>query len=123
VRLLGDAFVVWVQRDRERHRSRMAASQREAHEALLKGEYQRYLLACEVRVQEQDAARYREFLAYREERRKGLARFAPSGAESILMRGFETEAARLEDFRVFCSPDVLDFKAWDAYHNQRGVSA
>jgi hypothetical protein len=123
VRLLGDAFVVWARRDRERHRSRMAASQREAHEARLKGDYLRYLRACEVRVQEQDPPRYREFLAYREERRIGLVRFARGGAESALMRGFETEAARLEDFRVFCSPDVLDFPGWDAHHNHEGLPA
>ena len=89
----------------------------------MKGDYRRYLLACEVRLQEQDPARYREFLAYREERRKALVRFARSGAESALMRGFETEGARLEDFRVFCSPDVLDFPAWDAHHNHEGLPA
>jgi hypothetical protein len=123
VRLLGDAFVVWVRRDRERHRQQTAQAQREAHEGRLKGEYQRYLLACEVHIQEQDPARYREFLAYREERRKGLVRFAPSGAESILMRGFETQAARLEDFRVFCSADVLDFASWDAHQNEERLPA
>lgn len=123
VRIFGDAFVVWARRDRERQRSRIAASQREAHEARLKGDYRRYLLACEGRLQEQDPARYREFLAYREERRKALIRFARSGAQSALMRGFETEGARLEDFRVFCSPDVLDFPAWDAHHNYQGLPA
>jgi hypothetical protein len=123
VRLFGDAFVVWARRDCERHRSREAASQREAHEARSKGDYLRYLRACEVRLQEQEPARYREFLAYREERRTSLVRFAPSGAESILMRGFETEAARLDDFRTFCSPEVLDFAAWDAQHNREGLPA
>ena len=85
VRLLGDAFVVWARRDRERDRRRIAASEREADEAQWKGEYRLYLLACETQLQEQDPGRYQEFLAYREERRKDLVRFAPSGAESILM--------------------------------------
>ena len=123
VRIFGDAFVVWARRDRERHRQQTAQAQREAHEGRLKGEYQRYLLVCEVQLQEQDPMRYREFLTYREERRKGLVRFAPSGAESILLRGFETQAARLEDFRMFCSADVLDFAAWDAHHNQERLPA
>jgi hypothetical protein len=123
VRIFGDAFVVWARRDRERHQSRIAASQREAHEARLKDDYRRYLLACEIRLQEQDPARYGEFLVYREERRESLVRFARSGAESALMRGFETEGARLEDFRVFCSPDVLDFPAWEAHHKHEGLLA
>jgi hypothetical protein len=89
----------------------------------LKDDYRRYLLACEVRLQEQDPRRYGEFLVYREERRKSLVRFARSGAESALMRGFETEGARLEDFRVFCFPDVLDFPAWEAHENHAGVLA
>ena len=123
VRTFGDAFVVWAQRDRERHQQRVAQAKREAAEARLKSDYRRYLLACEVRLQEQDPARYRAFLAYREQRRTGLVRFAPSGAESILMRGFDTEGARLEDLRVFCSADVLDFAAWDAHHNHEGLPA
>jgi hypothetical protein len=124
VRPFGDAFLAWVRRDRERHRRQTAQAEREAHEARLKGDYQRYLLTCEVRLQEQDPARYGEFLAHRDERRTSLVRFAPSGAESVLLRGFETEAARLEDFRVFCSPEVLDFAAWDLHHNHhRGVPA
>jgi hypothetical protein len=123
VRLLGDAFVVWARRDRERHRQQTAQVKREAHEARFKGDYRRYLLACEVRLQEQDPARYREFLAYREERRKELLRFARSGAQSALMRGFETEGARLEDLRVFYSPDVLDFQGWDAHHNHETLPA
>jgi len=123
VRLFGDAFVVWAQRDRERHQQRMAQAKREAAEARLKDEYRRYLLACEVRLQEQDPARYRAFLVYREERRKALIRFARSGAESALMRGFDTEGARLGDFQVFCVPDVLDFPAWEAHHNHAGVLA
>jgi hypothetical protein len=123
VRLFGDAFVVWARRDCERHRQQTAQAQREAHERRFKGEYQRYLLACEVRLQEQDPARYREFLAYREEKRKGLVRFARSGAGSALMRGFETQAARLEDFRVFYSADVIDFPAWDAHYNQERLPA
>jgi hypothetical protein len=123
VRLLGDAFVAWARRDRERHRQQTAQTKREAHEARLKGDYRRYLLACEVRLQEQDPARYREFLAYREERRKGLVRFARSGAQSALMRGFETEGSRLDDFRSFFAQNVLDFPAWDAHHNHQGLPA
>jgi hypothetical protein len=123
VRLLGDAFVVWARRDRERHRQQTAQVKREAHEARLKGDYRRYLLACESRIQDQEPVRNRAFLTYREERRKALIRFARSGAQSALMRGFETEVARLEDFRVFCSPDVLDFAAWDVHHKHEGLPA
>jgi hypothetical protein len=122
-RLFGDAFVVLAQRDRERHQQRMAQAKREGHEARLKDEYRRYLLVCEARLREQDPERYRDFLAYRDERRNGLLRFSRSGAESALMRGFDTEGARLEDFRMFFSPEVLDFTAWDAHRNQQGVSA
>jgi hypothetical protein len=39
------------------------------------------------------------------------------------MRGFETEGARLEDLRVFYSPDVLDFQGWDAHHNHETLPA
>ena len=46
VRAFGDAFVVWARRDRERHQSRIAASQREAHEARLKDDYRRYVWAA-----------------------------------------------------------------------------
>jgi hypothetical protein len=123
VRIFGDAFAVWARRDRERHRQQTAQAKREAHEARLNGDYRRYLLACESQIQEQEPVRYREFLAYREERRKALIRFARSGAKSALMRGFETEGTRLEDFRVFCSPDVLDFPAWDTHHSNEALPA
>jgi len=79
-RSLGDALAVWVRRDPERQQNRMALSQREAYEGRLKDEYRRYLLGCEVRLPEQDPAHYRAFLAYREERRESLGRFARSGA-------------------------------------------
>jgi hypothetical protein len=123
VRVLGDAFTVWARRDRERHRKQTTQAKREAHEARFKGDYLRYLTARENQLQQDAPDRYREFLAYREERRKGLVRFARSGAQSALMRGFETEAARLEDLRVFCSSDVLDFPAWDTHHNHQGLPA
>jgi hypothetical protein len=117
VRVFGDAFLVWARQDRERHQARVATSQRETREAQLKGDYRRYLLACELRLKELDSGRYGEFLVYREARRKSLLRFARSGGESALMRGFETEGSRLEDFRVFCAPNVLDFSAWQAHHH------
>jgi len=123
VRLYGDAFVAWARRDRERHRQQEAQAKREAHEARLKGEYRCYLQEAETQLKEQDPARYREFLADREQRRKALVRFARSGAQSALVRGFETEAARLEDLRVFCSADVLDFPAWDTHHNHQRLPA
>src|SRR5262249_4703638 len=121
-RVLGDALAVWVRRDRERHESRMALSQCEAYEARFKDAYRRYLLGCEVRLQEQDPTRYRKFLAYREERRERIVRFARGGAQSALMRGFDTEGARMEAFREFCSAEVLDFAAWDAHRIQQTLA-
>lgn len=123
VRRFGDAFVVWVRRDRERDLQQNAAAQREAHEARLKSDYLRYLLGAEARLQEQEPARYQAFLDHREARRKSLQRLARNGAQSALMRGFEMQSARLEDFRAFFSQEVLDFAAWDAQVNQQGVPA
>ena len=42
---------------------------------------------------------------------------------SALMRGFDTEGARLEDFQLFYFPDVLDFPTWDAHHKHEGLLA
>ena len=123
MRRFGDAFVVWVRRDRERGLQQNAAAQREAHEARFKSDYQRYLLGAEARLQEQEPARYQAFLDHREERRKSLQRLAGNGAQSALMRGFETQVVRLEDFRLFFAQEVLDFAAWDAQVNQEGVPA
>jgi len=39
------------------------------------------------------------------------------------MRGFETEAARLEDFRQFFNQEVLDFSAWHAERNEERALA
>lgn len=123
VRRFGDTFVVWVRRDRERQLNQTATAEREAHEARFKGDYQRYVATCEARLQEQEPARHQAFLEHREVRRKTLQRLARNGAQSALMRGFETQAARLEDFRMFFSQEVLDFAAWDAQVNQEGVPA
>lgn len=123
VRRFGDAFLVWVRRDRERQVQQTAAAQREAHEARFRGDYQRYLHACEVKLQEQEPARYQAFLDHREERRKSLQRLARNGAQSALMRGFEMHSARLEDFRLFFSQEVLEFAGWDAQVNREGVPA
>lgn len=123
VRRFGDAFVVRVRRDRERDLQQNAAARREAHEARFQGDYQRYLQACEARIAEQESARHQAFLAHREARRKTIQRLARNGAQSALMRGFETQAARLEDFRMFFSQEVLDFAAWDSQVNQQGVPA
>lgn len=123
VRRFGDAFVVWVRRDHERQLHRTVEAKREEHEARFKGDYLRYLLGAEARLQEQAPGRYQAFLDHREERRKRLQRLARNGAQSALMRGFEVQAARLEDFRAFFSQEVLDFAAWDAQVNQQGVTA
>lgn len=123
VRRFGDAFVVWVRRDRERQLHQTAAAEREAHVARSKTEYVSYLQAREARLQEREPARYQAFLDQREARRKTLRRLARNGAQSALMRGFETQTARLEDFRMFFSHEVLDFAAWDAQVNQQGVPA
>lgn len=123
VRRFGDAFVVWVRHDRERQLHQAAAAQREAHEARFKSDYQRYLQACEARLQELEPARHQAFLDHREVRRKTLQRLARNGSQSALMRGFEMQSARLEDFRMFFSSEVLDFAAWDAQVNQQGVPA
>ena len=123
VRRFGDAFVVWVRRERERQLHQSAAAQREAHEAHCKSDYHDYLRACEARHQERAPARYQTFLDHREERRKSLQRLARNGAQSALMRGFETPAVRLEDFRLFFSQEVFDFAAWDSQVNQEGVPA
>ena len=123
VRRFGDAFVVWLRRNREQQLHQTAAAQREAHEARFKGDYQNYLQACEAKLQEEAPARYQTFLDHREERRKTLQRLARNGAQSALMRGFETPAARLEDFRLFFCQEVLDFAAWDSQVNQQGVPA
>jgi hypothetical protein len=121
VRIFGDAFVAWAQRDRERHQQRMAQAKREAAEARLKADYLRYLQACEVSLQEGTPARYREFLAYRDGCRKNFVRFARGSAQSALLRGFDIEAARLEDFQRYFFQAVLDFPAWDARINHQGL--
>jgi hypothetical protein len=118
-RQFGDSFVVWVRRNCERHLQETAAAKRAAHAAQFKADYLRYLLAAEGRLQEQDPARYRAFLDHRERQRSRLVRFARSGSESALMRGFETEAARLENFRAFFADEVLDFAHWDVQYNRR----
>jgi hypothetical protein len=123
VRLLGDAFVAWARRDRDRHRRQTAQAQREAHEALLKSEYLRYLQEAESELKKQSPDRYREFLTYREEQRKKFLRFVRNGGQSALMRGFETEAARLEDFRSFFTQDVLGFSAWEPRRHQQELPA
>lgn len=121
VRRFGDLFLVWVRRDRERQVQQTATAQRDAHEARFKSDYLRYLLGADAQLQKQEPARYQAFLDHREERRKTLQRLARNGAQSALMRGFEMQSARLEDFRLFFSQEVLDFAAWDAQVNREGV--
>ncbi|HVO45258.1 MAG TPA: hypothetical protein VMT29_02880 [Steroidobacteraceae bacterium] len=121
-RLFGDAFVAWVRRDREREARQSASAQREANEARFKTEYLRYLQACEERLQQRDPARYQAFIDHREERRRSLLRVTRNGIQSALLRGFESDAARLEDFRAFFSGAVLDFAGWHAGHNQEGAT-
>ena len=121
-RLFGDAFVEGLRRDRERQVRQTATTQREAEQARLKADYLRYLQTAEDRLREQDPARYQAFLAQREDRRRGLLRFARNGVPSVLLRGFETQGARLEDFRAFFSGEVVDFASWSARHDHEGVA-
>ena len=99
-----------------------ATAQRQTHEAQLKAQYLHYLQAAEDRLREQDPMRYQAFLAQREERRRVLMRFARNGVPTVLLRGFETQAARLEDFSTFFSADVFDFATWSAQHNHQCVA-
>jgi len=41
----------------------------------------------------------------------------------MLLRGFDTQAARLEDLRAFFSAEVFDFATWSAQHNHQGITA
>jgi hypothetical protein len=122
-RLFGDAFVAWVRRDRERHTREIASAQREADEARFKADYLRYLQASEERVRQQEPARYQAFVEHREQRRRGLLRVTRNSVQSALLRGFESQAARLEDFRGFFCEAVLDFAGWHAQYNQEGETA
>jgi hypothetical protein len=122
-RLFGDAFVEWVRRDRERHAREIAFAQREAEETRFKADYLRYLQGSEERLRQQEPARYQAFVEHREQRRRGLLRVTRNGVQSALLRGFDSQAARLEDFRGFFPEEVLDFPGWHTRHNQEGVTA
>jgi hypothetical protein len=113
-RRFGDAFIVWARRSRERRAQESEAAKRAAYEDRYKVDYLRYLHTAEARLREDDPCRYEAFLAQREVRRRALLRFGP---HSALLRGFDQEAARLEDLRTFFSDLVLDFSSWDASHN------
>jgi hypothetical protein len=122
-RHFGDAFVAWVRRDRERESRQSASAQREAEATRFKTDYLRYLQACEQRLQQEEPARYREFLEHRDQRRRGLLRITRNGVQSALLRGFDTEPARLQHFREFFSEEVFDFPGWHARRNQEGATA
>lgn len=122
-RLFGDVFVVWVGRDRERQARQSASAQREAEERRFKADYLHYLQACEERLRQEEPARYHAFTDRREERRRSLLRVTRNGVQSALLRGFESEAARLEDLRHFFSEEVLDLAGWHARHNHEGATA
>jgi len=115
-RRFGDAFVVWARQIGERQNKELVAAQRAAREVRFKDEYLRYLQAVETRVRDDRPDRYQAFLDERETRRRTLLRFGP---QSALLKGFEAEAARLEDFRTFFCDQVLDFAQWDAAHNPK----